>query len=51
MNYKDWKHKPGDKLGNDIKITILSDAVTHPDKNQKYWQEIAGIITNHIKEK
>lgn len=49
VSYQDWERVPGDKKGNRILITILCDAVTHPDKNQKYWQGVANEIEAHIK--
>lgn len=48
VSYFDWQVKPGDNKGDRLLITILSDSVTHPDKNQKYWLGIADEITAHI---
>ncbi len=52
IEYKSWENKPGDKLGADIKITILTDSIkkVDPKYNNKYWQEIAEIVNDHLKE-
>lgn len=33
-----------------IEITIYTDSISNPSKNQKYWQGIANEINEHIKE-
>lgn len=33
-----------------IEITILTNSVSNPEKNQKYWQGIADEINKHIEE-
>lgn len=48
VRYQDWLKEPGDKLGDSIKITVFSDSVSNPDKNQKYWEGVADEISDHI---